>query len=145
MGCHPPDRHSFNFLGLTLICSSLTMKILPFIFLTLHHAFRVASTEKHGRHFSRGALITKANRRLGGHVVASLKSPSLISCGQACLSHSRCFSTNFQIDSPPGKVNCELNDQGVVSWRADSILPKMEGFVFSQYKREKVCGDFCTL
>ena len=50
--------------------------------------------------FSRSDYFkTLENKRLLGHVVKRLQSPSLMSCSHSCLRNTRCTSTNFKLFS----------------------------------------------
>ena len=69
---------------------------------------------------SRSAYFTtRENKRLKGHVVKWLESPSMLSCGNSCLKNSWCTSTNFKTVSKNGKGTCELNKHGAIDGNAN--------------------------
>ena len=80
---------------------------------------------------SRSALFTiQENKRLEGHVVKQVKSPSLMSCSHSCLRNAWCTSTNFKEPSEKnGKGTCDLNKHGAID---ENINPRDEqGVTFS--------------
>ena len=75
-------------------------------------------------------LETWENRRLVGHVVKEIESPSLMSCSHSCLKNSWCTSTNFKVPSEAnGKETCELNKHGAID--ANTNFYEQQGVTFS--------------
>ena len=66
--------------------------------------------------FSRSSYYTTVeNKQLKGYVVKRLDSPSLLSCGQQCMSrYAWCTSTNYKMSSKKDrKGTCELNKHAI--------------------------------
>ena len=80
---------------------------------------------------SRSAYFTtRENKRLEGHVVKLLESPSLMSCSQSCLRNVWCTSTNFKVSSVKnGKGTCELNKHGTID--ENTKIHDQQGVTFS--------------
>ena len=86
---------------------------------------------------SRSAYVeVRNNKRLTGHVVKTLASPSLMSCGQSCLRNSWCTSTNFKESfKQSDKGTCELNKHENAPINGDSELKFVDqaGVTFSMF------------
>ena len=105
-----------------------------FFFLVL--SLNVSMSVNESRTFP-GAILTKLNSRLRGFTFKSWVTSSQISCSQACLSNSRCHSTNFKEISHQREGLCELNDeQSLDSTSLAKNLQQDEGFVFSRFSKE---------
>ncbi|KAL9962522.1 hypothetical protein ACROYT_G031629 [Oculina patagonica] len=75
-------------------------------------------------------FTTRENKRLKGHVVKRLESPSLIFCSHSCLRNSWCTSTNFKVPSDKNsKGTCELNKHGAID--ANTKFHDQKGVTFS--------------
>ena len=84
---------------------------------------------------SRSAYVeAQQNKRLTGHVVKTVASPSLMSCSQSCLRNSWCTSTNFKESfKQSDKGTCELNKHGIAHINEDSELVDQQGVTFSMF------------
>ncbi|KAL9961808.1 hypothetical protein ACROYT_G030830 [Oculina patagonica] len=79
-------------------------------------------------------FITRENKRLKGHVVKRLESPSLLLCSQSCLRNAWCTSTNYKVSSKKaGKGTCELNKHQKSSIDENTELHDQEGVTFSMF------------
>ena len=99
------------------------------------HGFLMNTTVFAGKENYRSAKFgTRVNKRLPGHVVKQLASPSLMSCSQSCLKSSWCTSTNFK-DSlkQGGKGTCELNKREKAPIGEDTELVDQPGVSFSMF------------
>ena len=77
-------------------------------------------------------IITQENKRLAGHIVERLQSPSLISCSHLCLRNSWCTSTNFKKSVKENeKGTCELNKHETAPINGDTELTDQPGVTFS--------------
>ena len=77
-------------------------------------------------------FITRRNKHLAGQVVKKIDSISLMTCSQACLTHSLCTSTNFQeFSSKESKGSCELNKHEFSALHLDAKLADQPGNTFT--------------
>lgn len=83
-----------------------------------------------------GAIFAKQNSRLRGYAFKSCVTPSQISCSQACLSNTRCSSTNFKEISQQHEGLCELNDaQSLDLIGLENDLHHEDGFIFALFPK----------
>ena len=96
------------------------------------HGFLMNATVFAVEENSRSAkFATRVNKRLPGHVVKQLASPSLMSCSQSCLKISWCTSTNFKQGK---KGTCELNRrENAPAINEDHELVDQPGVSFSMF------------
>ncbi|XP_020601598.1 EGF-like repeat and discoidin I-like domain-containing protein 3 isoform X1 [Orbicella faveolata] len=82
---------------------------------------------------SRSAFfVSRKNTRLVGHAIKWFYSPSLLSCGQLCLSKTWCTSINFKMSSKEdGKGTCELNKHNWPLIDEYGILQSQHGVTFA--------------
>ena len=83
-----------------------------------------------GRRFE--SISTREDWKLAGHVFKVLRSPSLLSCSQTCLTSWQCRSTNFEVVSATGEGICELNNECSTEEMAEDFT-RQAGFVYTQY------------
>lgn len=86
-----------------------------------------------------GAVFTKENCRLRGHIFQSFVATSQILCTQSCLSRARCYSTNFKAILTHGQLQglCELNnEQPLHLGREDKDLCYEQGWIYSRYPKD---------
>ena len=77
-------------------------------------------------------FVSRKNTRLTGHAIKWFYSPSLLSCGQLCLSKTWCTSINFKMSSKEdAKGACELNKHNWPLINEYGILQSQHGVVFS--------------
>ena len=84
---------------------------------------------------SRSAYVeVRHNKRLTGHVVKTIASPSLMSCSQSCQRNSWCTSTNFKVSfKQSDKGTCELNKHENAPINEDAELVGQPGVTFSLF------------
>jgi hypothetical protein len=110
------------------------MSFLFGLLVALALVYRPSSQENCMTQSLNGALITKPDVALKGHIRKSLQAVSFIQCGLRCQQQKWCISINFQMSKPTGV--CELNDFGVeddTNFWADRF-DERKGFVYSQLK-----------
>ena len=83
--------------------------------------------------FSRSSFFTtRENKQLKGYVVKRLDSPSLLWCGQQCMGHDWCTSSNYKMSSEKdGKGTCELNKHNISLIDDNINFHDQQGVIFS--------------
>ena len=91
----------------------------------------VVSAAEEDSKLSRSVFFTmRQDKRLKGHVVKGIESPSLTSCSRSCLQNSWCTSTNFKMPSEETeKATCELNKHEAIE--ENTIFHDQQGVTFS--------------
>ena len=96
--------------------AQLAMQVNKFLLFILFQeiintAVANAVEEPSVKSISRSAFfVSRKNTRLVGHAINLFYSPSLLLCGQVCLSKTWCTSVNFKVSfKKDGKGPCELN------------------------------------
>ena len=90
------------------------------------------------RRYTQGTIKTKIDFSLDGYTFKTLKASSLLSCGQLCLRHQGCVSTNFKLPTGNEESICELNTAGLLDDGNEKSLVPHKGVVYSQYAKTKV-------
>ena len=79
-------------------------------------------------------IITRENKRLAGHVLERVQSPSLMACSHSCLRNSWCTSTNFKKSLKENeKGTCELNKHETAPINGSTELIDQPGVTFSMF------------
>ena len=107
--------------------------------ISLFASCSLACRRENNANFAKGAITTKLDYRLKGHVIQTAFSSSQIACGHLCLKNSRCRSINYKRPGGDGRGLCELNDSGLQDvLGAKDLTKEDEGFVFAQFTSDKV-------
>ena len=113
-------------------------------FLTLFHIImniEVFATDENSAY-----IITQEDKRLAGHVVERVQSPSFMSCSHSCLRNSWCASTNFKESlKEDEKGSCEMNKQETASINGKTELIDQPGVTFSMFLKVGTLLPICTI
>ena len=89
---------------------------------------------------------SRQNRHFAGKAVKNIYMPGLMSCGQSCLKHSWCTSTNFKESfGKSSKGNCELNKHEISPIRDESKLKDEQGTTFTMFLKVRTCSCCCNM
>ena len=135
----PPAKSSLHSLLMkcTMVKSGVLQNLPSTIglFIILHEFLMNATVFAVEENSRSAKFAARVNKRLPGHVVKQLTSPSLMSCSQSCLGTSWCTSTNFKESLKQGeKGTCELNKRKIApAINEDSELVDQPGVSFSMF------------
>ena len=90
--------------------------------------------------FSRSDYFkTLENKRLLGHVVKRLQSPSLMSCSHSCLRNTLCTSTDFNLFSENNNKRTHLSSRRRIHWQQLQWAPRTNIGAFFRSKWRLLC------
>lgn len=89
---------------------------------------------------------SRQNKHFAGKAVKNIYMPGLMSCGQSCLKHSWCTSTNFKESfGKSSKGNCELNKHEISPIRDESKLKDERSTTFTMFLKVRKCSCCCNM